>query len=214
MVTFFNQSYAAPELMRRDVDGRQVSVRYDIHDPSCVRVYTLAGEFVCDARFDASRRAFFPTPVIQMAKDKRVQAAIKRRQQQIDTALRELQPTLAADDTVYLPEPGTPFAVVPSIPEAFSSLPPNASSGGEAAHAKTAGLAPVGAASGRPFFDTPSDRYEWLMQQRDAWTDEDAAWLRQYVAGDGYEGLADYYAARGLSWEDPGENAPGFKSAL
>ncbi|MFT4243539.1 MAG: Mu transposase C-terminal domain-containing protein [Acidovorax sp.] len=188
----------------RDVDGHQVSVRYDIHDPSFVRVYTLAGEFVCDARFDASSRAFFPTPVIDMAKDKRVQAAIKRRQQQIDTALRELRPTVEADDTVFLPEPSTPFVVVPSAPEVSPSLLPSSSSGGEAAQA----------ASGRPFFDTSSDRYEWLLAHRSEWNADDETWLRQYVASSDYEGLADYYAARGLEWSDAGENAPGFKSAL
>lgn len=199
-VKFFNQAYAAPELMRRDVDGRQVSVRYDIHDPSFVRVYTLAGEFVCDARFDASRRAFYATPVIEMARDKRVQAAIKRRQLQIDTALRELQPTLQPEP-LFLPEPGTPVVPAPS-PEAFSSLP--ASSGDK----------PAQAASGRPFFDAPSDRYEWLMQRRSEWTEQDADWLRQYVGSDDYEGLADYYAARGLGWAADGGMEPGFKSAL
>ncbi|WP_423458015.1 Mu transposase C-terminal domain-containing protein [Ottowia sp. VDI28] len=194
MVTFFNQSYAAPELMRRDVDGRQVSVRYDIHDPSVVRVYTLEGQFVCDASFDASRRAFFPTPVIEMAKEKRARAAIKRREQQIELALRELNPTLQ-ENVLTLPEPTAPVVLVPAVdvsPRAAEAIP---------------------AASARPFFDTTSDRYEWLMGHRDGWDASDEDWLRQYVASDAYEGLADYYAARGLAWDDAGEQ-PGFKSAL
>lgn len=202
-VKFFNQSYAAPELMRRDVDGRQVSVRYDIHDPSFVRVYTLAGEFVCDARFDASSRAFYATPVIDMAKEKRAKAAIKRREQQIDLALRELSPTLQPD-TLSLPEPSAPFVVVPSTLEVPSSSLPLSSSGGEAAQA----------ASGRPFFDTSADRYEWLMAHRDQWDAGDEAWLRKYVATDDYAHLAGYYAARGLEWGDSSGEQPGFKSAL
>ncbi|CAN7563425.1 Mu transposase C-terminal domain-containing protein [Acidovorax sp. LjRoot117] len=201
-VTFFNQTYAAPELMRRDVDGREVSVRYDIHDPSFVLVYTLDGEYVCEAKFEASRRDFFPTPVIDMAREKRVKAAVKRREQQIDLALRELQTTVQPAQ-FSLPEPSTPFVVVPSTPEVFSSLPLNASSEGEA----------VQAASGRPFFDTFSDRYEWLMAHRDQWDASDAQWLRQYVTSDDYEGLADYYAARGLGRDDADEQS-GFKSAL
>lgn len=196
-VKFFNQAYAAPELMRRDVDGRQVSVRYDIHDPSFVRVYTLAGEFVCDARFDASSRAFYPTPVIEMAKEKRVRAAIKRRELQIDTALREMQPTLQPD-TFSLPEPTAPVVLVPTVEAlSVSSLP--SSSTGEA----------VQTALGRPFFDTASDRYEWLLQHRDQWEASDEAWLRQYVDSDDYEGLADYYAARGLGWETAGQDSDG-----
>ncbi|WP_226448945.1 Mu transposase C-terminal domain-containing protein [Acidovorax radicis] len=215
-VTFFNQTYAAPELMRRDVDGRQVSVRYDIHDPSFVQVYTLQGEFVCEALFDASRLAMYPTPVIDMAKDKRVQAAIKRRQQQIDTALRELRPTVVgADDNVYLSGPAAPEAL-PFV-EVVSSVPPSLASTGEAAQSQTAGLALTGAASDRPFFDTFSDRYEWLIAHRSAWSEQDIAWLHAYVASDDYEGLAGYYAARGLEWDDAGLNGkdmPGFKSAL
>ena len=204
-VTFFNQTYAAPELMRRDVDGREVSVRYDIHDPSFVLVYTLDGDYVCEAKYEASRRDFFPTPVIDMAREKRVKAAVKRREQQIDLALRELQSTITAPSAQFsLPEPSTPFVVVPSTPEVFSSLPPCSSSEGEAAKA----------ASGRPFFDAPSDRYEWLMAHRSEWTDQDTAWLHQYVSSEDYEGLADFYVSRGLGWEKNAGMEPGFKSAL
>lgn len=200
-VTFFNQSYAAPELMRRDVDGRQVSVRYDIHDPSFVRIYTLEGEFVCDARFDAARRAFFPTPVIEMAKEKRVRAAIKRREQQIDLALRELQPTLQADP-ISLPEAGTLEVLTPIVEARAASLPITPSST----------VAAAAAAAGRPFFDTPSDRYEWLMAHRSEWSDDDADWMNQYVQGEDYRELAEYYAGRGLAWDD-GENSRVFKGA-
>lgn len=202
-VKFFNQTYAAPELMRRDVDGHEVSVRYDIHDPSFVRVYTLAGEYVCDASFAASRMAFYPTPVIEMAKKVRVRATIKRRELQIDTALRELRPTVPSHNQFSLPEPSTPFVEVLSTPEA--SPPPSLTTSSEDEAAQ--------AASGRPFFDTSSDRYEWLMAHRDQWSAGDEQWLRQYVQSDGYEGLADYYAARGLGWDDA-DMQSGFKSAL
>ncbi|WP_293222267.1 Mu transposase C-terminal domain-containing protein [Ottowia sp.] len=204
MVTFFNQSYAAPELMRRDVDGHQVSVRYDIHDPSWVRVYTLSGEFVCDARFDAARREFFPTPVIEMAKQKRAAARVKLREQQIEMALRELQPTLApaAGETLSLPQPSTPVVLAPAV-ETTGSSPQQSSSTVEAAQA----------ASGRPFFDTKSDRYEWLATHRGAWSADDERWLLDYVVSPDYQNLAEYYAARGLQWADEGEQ-PGFKSAL
>ena len=202
-VKFFNQTYAAPELMRRDVDGHEVSVRYDIHDPSFVRVYTLAGEYVCDASFAASRMAFYPTPVIDMAKEVRVRATIKRRELQIDTALRELRPTVSSHNQFSLPEPSTPLVEVISTPEA--SPPPSLTTSSEDEAAQ--------AASGRPFFDTSSDRYEWLMAHRDQWDAGDEQWLRQYVKSDGYEGLADYYAARGLGWDDADEQS-GFKSAL
>lgn len=201
-VTFFNQHYTAPELMRRDVDGREVSVRYDIHDPTWVRIYTLDGEFVCDARWNGNRIDAMPKAVVHMAREKRVAATVKRRQQQIDTALRELGNPLDADNTFSLPEPIAPV-VLGSAPEVFptSSLP--AYSGGEAAQAD----------SGRPFFDTPGERYEWLMRHRDAWSGVDQEWIAQYVGSDSYEQLREYYEGRGLGWV-PAEEKPGFKSAL
>lgn len=198
-VTFFNQHYQAPELMRRDVDGREVSVRYDIHDPSFVMVYTLSGEYLCDAKWNANRIDYFPKPVIQMAREKRVAAAVKRREQQIETALAELGTTVSTQP-LSLPEPSTPFVVVPSIAEPVSAIPTPSASVVEQS------------AAGRPFFDAPSDRYEWLMRNRDQWTDADSAWLRNYVASDDYADLSDYYTGRGLGWDDAGEQ-PGFKSA-
>ncbi|MBV8249109.1 MAG: transposase [Comamonas sp.] len=199
-VTFFNQHYQAPELMRRDVDGREVSVRYDIHDPSFVMVYTLSGEFVCEAKWNANRLDYFPKPVIQMAREKRVAQAVKRREQQIETALAELGTTVNTQP-LSLPEPSTPFVVLPSITETVPAIPSSSARVVEQS------------AMSRPFFDTPGERYEWLMRNRDQWADADAAWLRNYVASEDYAELHDYYAGRGMGWDDAGEQ-PGFKSAL
>lgn len=203
-VTFFNQHYSAPELMRRDVDGREVSVRYDIHDPTWVRIYTVDGDFVCDAKWNGNRIDAQPKAVVHMAREKRVAATVKRRQQQIDTALRELGPTVDAIDaeTVFLPASPAPL-VLDATGEATPppSLPD--SSTGEAAQA----------ASGRPFFNTSGERYEWLMRNRDAWSDADREWITAYVDSDSYEALREYYGGRGMGWDAPAEQ-PGFKSAL
>lgn len=200
-VQFFNQLYQAPDLMRRDIDGREVSVRYDIHNPNYVLIYTLGGEFVCEAQWDANRIDYFPKAVIQMAREKRVSQAVKRRELQIDTALRELGPTVDSN-TLSLPEPSTPFVTVPSFVETPVSAI-NSPSTEVAAQA----------AAGRPFFDTPSDRYEWLMRNQEEWTEADSRWLHTYTASDSYADLRDYFEGRGLGWKDAGE-APGFKSAL
>lgn len=200
-VQFFNQFYQAPDLMRRDIDGREVSVRYDIHNPNYVLIYTLGGEFVCEAQWDANRIDYFPKPVIQMAREKRVAQAIKRRELQIDTALRELGP--AMDTTpLSLPEPSTPFVTVPSFVETPVSAINSPSS-----------EAVAQAAAGRPFFNGPSERYEWLMRNQDQWTEADGKWLRNYTASESYADLRDYYEGRGLGWNDAG-NEPGLKSAL
>ncbi len=178
-VTLFNQHYQAAELMRRDVDGREVSVRYDIHDPQQVRIYTLDGEFVCDAQWNANRIDAMPKAIVQIARERRVAAAIKRRTQQIETALRELDGPLQAPQRIAQEDAWT-----------LSPPPP------PAAHPLTG--QPREQAAGRPFFDAPSDRYEWLMRHRSQWTPADGAWLRSYVASDDYAQLRDYYEGRGM----------------
>lgn len=200
-VQFFNQVYSAPELMRRDVEGHEVSVRYDIHDPSWVRIYTLDGQFVCDARFAANRIDAMPKAVVQMAREKRVAATVKRRELQIETALRELDSPLSSDETVFLSEPTAPVVLGTTPETTVSSLLDH--SGDENAQAD----------SGRPFFDTPGERFEWLMRHQGAWTGVDQEWIAQYVASDSYEQLREYYEGRGLGWV-PAEEKPGFKSAL
>lgn len=185
-VQFFNQFYQALNLMRRDIDGREVSVRYDIHNPSYVLIYTLGGEFVCEAQWDANRIDFMPKPVVQRAREQRVAQAVKRRELQIATALRELAPALDVTP-LSLPEPGTDDAARP-------------------------GHVRPGAA--RPFFNGPSDRYEWLMRNQEQWSEADGTWLRNYTTSDSYADLRDYYEGRGLGWSDAGnENRPGLKSA-
>lgn len=195
-VRFLNQFYCSDELMQ--VDGRRVSVRYDIHDPRRVWIWTLEGSFVCEAELDATRSDFFPKPVIQMAREKRVRGMVKRAQQRIDTAQRELTSTVD-DGDAWQVLPGQPSAAaLPLITEHFAEAP--AERGVEAdAPAPNAGSP---AAPTRPMFDASSDRYVWLMTHRDAWTDADHAWLGRFVQSPDYQALAEYFEVRGHAWRD------------
>lgn len=188
-VTFLNQTYFSNDLMA--VDGEQVRVHYDIHDPNFVMVFTTDGEFVCEAKWNANRIDYFPKPVVQMAREMRVAAAVKRREGQIELAKRELQGTYSPANVFALPEPSAPVVVVPPLEVHVSSTPslllPEAQ--------------PVQTAAGRPFFDAPSQRYEWLMCNRTAWVDADHEWVSDYVQGDDYDGLRDYFASRGIDWQ-------------
>lgn len=200
-VTFLNQVYFAHDLMA--VDGEQVRVHYDIHDPAYVLVFTLEGEFVCEAKWNANRMDYFPKPVIDMAREKRVKGIVKRRQAQIDTALSELQGTLQPANRFALPVSDAPVVLMPRADApAVSSLLQQAAS------------APAGTEQsepGRPsFFDTQGDRYEWLMQHRDRWDADDAAWVGAYVHGEDYAELAGYFESRGLAWV---QSEADFKSA-
>ena len=194
-VTLFNQQYQAPELMAIHVDGHRVSVRYDIHDPSTVQIYTLDGEFVCEAKWNANRIDYFPQAAIEIAREKRVRAAVKRRQLQIETALRELQAPVQAETLVS-----------PLLPQALAEVPVM-----RVVDVQTA-PEPATTTAGRPFFDTASERYEWLMRHRTNWQDADISWLEQYVGSDDYDSLRDYYTGRGLAWT-AGDGNHAFKDA-
>lgn len=197
-VQFLNLHYYADELMQ--VDRKRVSVRYDIHDPGRVWVWTTEGEFVCEALLDANRSDFFPRPVIEMAREKRVRGMVKRAQQRIDTAMRELTPTLpGADAWQSLPAHGS-VPLIEEIPRDISTD-----------QASTASEQTVEAeADARPMFESQSERYVWLMSHRQAWREADAAWLSKYAQSDEYQSLQEYYQARGQAWS---EELKGFKSA-
>lgn len=188
-VSFLGGSYFCDELMRGDVDGRQVRVAYDLHDASRVWVWTLQGEFVCEASATANRMGYFPEAAIERARRTRVDGIVKRRQAQIDTALRELQPVLPAAAPALVLDAPPPAAPGP----AAEPQPP--------------------AADGRPaFFESAAERYEWLLQHRAAWAEGDAEWLAEWTAGADYAALRDYFASRGLAWPDEGAG-PAFKHA-
>ncbi|MGE4244182.1 Mu transposase C-terminal domain-containing protein [Ramlibacter sp.] len=196
-VQFFNQVYYSADLMA--VDGQQVRVHYDIHDPARVQIFDLQGEYVCEAGWNANRKAFFAQPVVEMARAKRVETRMKRLQGQMDLAQRELGGVSGTAGT-YLPAPGPADVLVPHLDGSYEPALQDAE--------PPPSVAP--AAAGRPFFDTPSERYEWLMGHRTGWDAEDRAWLEQYAAGDEYESLAEYFASRGIAWKDGEE---GFRSA-
>lgn len=190
-VRFLNQVYFSPELMA--VDGEQVRVHYDIHNPNYVLVFDGAGQFVCEAAWNANRIDYFPKPVIEMAREKRVRGVVKRRQAQIDTAMRELQGQHDAGAPLALVQPADAVVLVPTIPAQASQALPVAQT-----------------TNARPFFDAPSYRYEWLMSHRKSWEGDDAAWVASYVASEDYAELRDYYASRGVDWKN---EDVGFKSA-
>ena len=204
-IQIFNQTYYAPELMRDDVDGHAVSVHYDIHDASYVQIY-MKGEFICTAKWNGNRRAAFPTPVIEMAREKRAAAAIRRRELQIAQARAELQTTLdiPANDAPLLPVPD--IEILPALPARESQQlvplsipsPPPPCNGGQGERGRGEGAAAI---ETRPFFQSPAERYEYLMRHQNEWTDADTAWLHEYTSTSAYEDLHDYYAARGLLFE-------------
>jgi len=181
---FMSGSYFSEELMHREVDGSPIRLHYDLFDSSRVWIWTLDGRFVCEASATANKMGYFPEAAIERARRTRVEGIVKRREAQIDTALRELKPVLDV--------PQAPVVLdLPAAPDAK--------------------LLPVAADARPAFFDSASDRYEWLMQHRQAWTDEDGAWIRAWAEGHDYDRLREYFTGRGLAWPDDDD---AFKTAV
>ena len=208
-VQFLNQTYSAPELMQ--FDGEQVRVQYDIHDPSYVLVFSGSGEFVCEAKFAGNKIDYFPKPVVQMAREKRFKGIQQRRQLQIDRAMAEAQ-GLSFEGTsaqpFSLPAPGPATALVfPIRPQEQALVSPSSQAPSELL--RDVVEVPSTPATGRPFFDSAADRYEWLLSHRDQWSATDANWLQGYVSGEDYAQLLDYFQSRGMAWSDEDKRIEG-----
>lgn len=186
-VRWLNGAYFNADLMA--VDGEQVRVHYDIHNAERVWVWTTEGKFVCEAVAGANKMGYFPAPMVERAREKRVMGIVKRRELQIETAMRELTPTL--------PAPGQDGMTL-DLADLQGPLPVPAELHDEPALAAPAAHTPR---SSRPAsFDTAADRFEWLMQNRAAWLEGDADWIATYAATDDYAELREYYESRGLAW--------------
>lgn len=190
-VRFLNAHYYNRLLMA--VDGQQVRICYDLHDSSRVWVWTRDGQFVCEAVAGANSMGYMPEPVIELARRKRVAGMVARSEAKIELARAELQPTLTVAPTAGM------FAVPSAQPlEVLQRVDQEPA-------------APAHQHAGRPFFESSSERFEWLQRHPKAWTAEDEAWLAVYVSGDDYQTLAGYYESQGLQWTFPDPSA--FKSA-
>lgn len=196
-VTLENKQYFSQALMAHGVDGERCRVHYDIHDPGKVWVWTLAGDYVCEAALEANTIDYMPLSALELAREKRARAAIKRLEQKIDTAKAELNPQLDAPVAgMVFDAPQRPAELAP-VAAAPADQPPAAM--------------PVPGA--RPaFFASAADRYEWLMQHPAAWGDGDATWLADYAASTDYAALQGYFSSRGIAWPDEGDS-PGFSQA-
>lgn len=195
-VTLERKQYFNEALMAHGVDGERCRVHYDIHDAGKVWVWTLAGDFVCEAQLEGNTIDYMPQSALELARERRVKSAIKRLEQKIDTAMAELNPQLEA------PTQGMVF----NAPQQHAQLAPVA-----VQPQQQPAAAP--ALAGRPaFFDSAADRYEWLMQHPAAWGDGDATWLADYAASTDYAALAGYFSSRGIAWPDEGDS-PGFSQA-
>ncbi|WP_136414766.1 Mu transposase C-terminal domain-containing protein [Herbaspirillum sp. ST 5-3] len=181
-IRLFNNLYFAHELT--EYHGDVVRVAYDIHNGDMVWVYDQQGRFICEAGFEANKRAYFPESYLDRNERKRIEGQLQRidrkREDVVLAAQRGEKYIKALEDN---PSPTLELmGALTAIEEVVPAEPI------------------IPASNGRPIFMLESDRYEWLMQHRDAWTDGDRQFLTQFVSGDIYEGLRERFEALGLAW--------------
>lgn len=86
-VQLFNNKYFSQALA--GLHGEEVQVAYDIHDADFVWIYGLEGEFICKAEWGGNEKAYFPKPVVELAREQRADAQIKLLEGKIEDRLQE-----------------------------------------------------------------------------------------------------------------------------
>ncbi|HHE3720172.1 TPA: Mu transposase C-terminal domain-containing protein [Pasteurella multocida] len=94
-INLFNNVYFSQKLL--DVDGQQVQVSIDIHDPSSVIIRQKNGTYICEAMLDGNKRDAFPMSLVEKARKDRAQGRLKRKQEQVDEINAELNPVLTIE---------------------------------------------------------------------------------------------------------------------
>ncbi|MGC7559558.1 Mu transposase C-terminal domain-containing protein [Pasteurella sp. PK-2025] len=94
-INLFNNVYFNQKLL--DVDGQQVQVSIDIHDPSSVIIRLKDGTYLCEAVLDGNKRDAFPMSFVEKARKERHQRRAKLKQEQLDEINAELNPVLTIE---------------------------------------------------------------------------------------------------------------------
>ncbi|MCX9039353.1 Mu transposase C-terminal domain-containing protein [Citrobacter portucalensis] len=92
-IGLMNNEYFSADLIQ--VDGEEVRVAYDIHDPSSVIVRRMDGTYVCTAIWNGNKRAALPVSAMDIAVEQRHQRRLKRIEEQreeIEAEARGLLP--------------------------------------------------------------------------------------------------------------------------
>lgn len=158
VVPYGGMRYHHPEL--GDWNGKEVVVAYDRSDWAQVWVKTLQGELICVADFSEARR-YRPQSEDEMAQEKRINAQIKRKQQQIETIEARAGGALLEHHSA----PVIPMPVAPAIEgECVQASEPNE-------RQEKPNLAAMGDYS----------RLAWLAEHPEDWTPEYRRYLDMKV---------------------------------
>ncbi|MGO4380344.1 Mu transposase C-terminal domain-containing protein [Pseudoduganella sp. RAF19] len=186
-VRLFGNLYFAHAL--QEYHGDVVRVGYDVHNADQVWVYDHKDRFICNAGFEANKRAYFAESAMEVAARKRAAARLQR----LDVKRQEVHDELHGAPLVLENAPSPTLQDITGV----SSL--------QMLDVELLAV-PVEAPT-RPIFMLESDRYEWLMQHQGEWNANDRQFLEQFVASDIYESLQERFECLGLGWQPGATNA-------
>lgn len=184
-VHLWNNIYFSRELMR--VDGQEVQVGVDIHDPRLVVIRTMDGRYVCLAEFNGNKRAAFAQSLKDKLLDNRIKGQKHRAEEKIALAEATRNPALTLQPGEVLP--GISSA---DIAGAFDRLP-------VADQIIEAEITPPAAAPASGEFVVPRNEHERIALHRQLRVQADAGqpmcararrWMERYVETSEYRVLS------------------------
>lgn len=194
-INLFSNRYFSKAL--EEHHGEVVRVGYSVSNADKIWVHDREGRFICEAGFEANKTAYFAETKLEQNARVRAQGREKLLLVKLDEVQAELQSTI------------TPFTLE-NNPSPTLTLPLTGLELVEADYAPRPALKLITtemeatnetSPSGRPIFEVESEQYEWLMEHKDAWTENDAAFFQRYVIDDdGYSLLAERFELLGLAW--------------
>lgn len=103
-IALFNNVYFSKAL--EQFHGETVQVGYDIHDASFVLVRDMEGHLIARAEWNANKRDYFPQPVVEQARQQRMEGRLKRIQKQEAEIHLERNPAAVLEHLESIPVPG------------------------------------------------------------------------------------------------------------
>lgn len=179
-VRLFGNLYFSREL--QEYHGDIVHVGYDVHNADTVWVYTQDGRYICNADFEANKRAYFPETFIEQAARKRATG----RERRLQVKLQEVRDEQTGGNLVLENAP------TPTLQDIT----------GFDVQLVEAELVASAAPARRPIFSLESERYEWLMLNRDQWSDADRTFIGRFVVSDVYESLKERFECLDMAWDE------------
>ena len=98
LIEWKNHKYFHLELLNHQ--GKEVVVGVDIHNADFVQVRTLDGRFICNAEFEAHKKAAFPVPMVEQQRENRAKGRLNRIKHRENEALEELNPVITIEHQI------------------------------------------------------------------------------------------------------------------